>query len=45
MGVAPDMIKLLGRWDSMVYSQYCRMSREAAMQLSGRVASSRAARI
>jgi hypothetical protein len=42
-GVSPDMIKLLGRWDSMVYTQYCRMSREAAMQLSARVASSRSA--
>ena len=38
-GVSPEMIKLLGRWDSAVYTQYCRMSREAAMQLSGRVAS------
>ena len=37
---SPDMIKLLGRWDSGVYAQYCRMSREAAMQLSDRVASS-----
>ena len=38
-GVSPEMIKLLGWWDSAVYTQYCRMSREAAMQLSGRVAS------
>ena len=44
-GVAPDMIKLLGRWDSMVYKQYCRMSREAAMQLSARVASSQSRRL
>jgi hypothetical protein len=44
-GVSPDMIKLLGRWDSMVYKQYCRMSREAAMQLSARVASSQSHRL
>jgi hypothetical protein len=44
-GVSPDMIKLLGRWDSMVYKQYCRMSREAAMQLSARVASSQSRRL
>ena len=38
-GVAPDVIKKLGRWDSDVALVYQRMSREAAMRIGAAVAS------
>ena len=38
-GIAPETIKMLGRWDSGAYKVYCRMSRQAAMRLSHMVAS------
>ena len=38
-GVAPETIKMLGRWDSGAYKVYCRLSRQAAMRLSHAVAS------
>ena len=38
-GVAPETIKMLGRWDSGAYKVYCRLSRQAAMRLSHMVAS------
>jgi hypothetical protein len=30
-GVDPQLIRLLGRWDSDVYAIYCRMSMQAAL--------------
>ncbi len=32
-GVAPGLIRLMGRWSSDVYELYCRMSLEAALSV------------
>ena len=38
-GVPPEVIRIMGRWDSEVYEIYCRMSRQAARRLGVAVAS------
>jgi hypothetical protein len=38
-GVAPQLIRLLGRWSSDVYEIYCRMSMEAALAVGRAVTS------
>jgi hypothetical protein len=39
-GVAPNLIRLMGRWQSDVYELYCRMSVEAALGVGVAIASS-----
>lgn len=38
-GVTPERIRVMGRWSSEVYAIYCRLSVEAALQVSGAISS------
>jgi len=38
-GVPPEVIRIMGRWDSAVYEIYCRLSRQAACKVGATVAS------
>lgn len=38
-GMSPEVIRVMGRWDSDVYRVYCRRSREVAMRLGAVIAS------
>ena len=38
-GVPPEVIRMMGRWDSDVYEIYCRRSRQVALRIGAVIAS------
>ena len=38
-GVPPNLIRMMGRWDSDVYEIYCRLSQQSALRVGAAVAS------
>ena len=37
--VPPEVIRMMGRWDSQIYEIYCRMSRQSALRVGAVIAS------